>query len=111
MPPLRPPACESAVSRNPRSSRRRLGVLGGLVRRAAARLFGVPRRARSGFGVRSVLRTGRILDTPPLRGSCECTEVHFSNFKDMTLFGALECTCEMDAQDGNFENNARQKFS
>jgi len=36
------------------------------VRRAAARLFGVPRRARSGFGVRSVLRTGRIFDTPPL---------------------------------------------
>ena len=25
-----------------------------------------PREARSGFGVRSVLRTGRIFDTPPL---------------------------------------------
>lgn len=35
--------------------------------RAAATVLGVPRRVISGFEVRSVLRTGRIFDTPPLR--------------------------------------------
>ena len=34
--------------------------------RAAACVSCVPRRAGSGFEVRSVLRTGRIFDTPPL---------------------------------------------
>ena len=43
-------------------------MLGGPVHRAAASVFGVPRRVISGFEVRSVLRTGRIFDTPPLKG-------------------------------------------
>ena len=36
------------------------------MRRSAARASCVPRRARSGFEIRSALRTGRIFDTPPL---------------------------------------------
>ena len=39
--------------------------------RAAATVFGVPRRVISGFEVRSVLRTGRIFDTPPLGGALQ----------------------------------------
>ena len=36
--------------------------------RPAASVSSVPRRTRLGFEVRSVLRTGRIFDTPPLEG-------------------------------------------
>jgi hypothetical protein len=38
------------------------------VRKVGVSASCAPREAGSGFGVRSVLRTGRIFDTPPLKG-------------------------------------------
>ena len=57
-----------------------------------------------------MLRTGRILTLHPFEGRVSALGCTFSDFKNMTIFGALECTREMDGQDGNFENNARQEF-
>jgi len=46
-----------------------------------------------------VLRTGRILTLHPFEGRVSALRCTSSDFKDMTIFGALECTCEMDGKD------------
>ena len=60
---------------------------------------------------RTVLRTGKILTLHPFEGRVSALKCTSKDFKDMTIFGALERTCEMDGHDGSFENNARPEFS
>ncbi len=57
-----------------------------------------------------MLRTGRILTLHPFEGRVSALRCTSNDFRDLTIFGALECTCEMDSKDGNFKDNARQGF-
>ena len=66
------------------------------MRRAVASVSCVPRRARSGFEVRSALRAGRIFDTPPLGRALQSASsalgllIEFKPLpKPRALYGAL----------------------